>query len=209
MLNQIHSPIHPSPEDCITILQILDTGGDQRKGSISPRKKRRKVQFAPSPSLGASAACSTHPASATEELWYTKSEIREFKAEARQLVHSIRSPKDFIKDDLLRGLESSTLERRLFSHKTIQCTLSAYKKNMNPEDVAKIARICGTWNAEIALVQACRDYSSVYNHEMQAKVPKVSTQPPAFPFALRKAKSRALPQCHPEQPERSVRRRVS
>ena len=203
-----HSPIHPSPEDCMTILQILDV--DQQKQSDMHINRKRKVQFAPSPSIASSAAadvCTLQP-SCADKLWYRKSEISQFKADARQLVQAIRSPNEFLEDDSLRGLESSTLERRIHRHKTIQCTLSAYRKNMNPEDVAKIARICGTWNAEVAFVQACHDYFAVYPRK-QVKIPKVSNQPPAFPFALRKGKSRTLPYHQHKQPQRNVRRRIS
>eukprot|EP00526_Cylindrotheca_closterium_P022522 CAMPEP_0113611088 /NCGR_PEP_ID=MMETSP0017_2-20120614/5369_1 /TAXON_ID=2856 /ORGANISM="Cylindrotheca closterium" /LENGTH=178 /DNA_ID=CAMNT_0000520011 /DNA_START=287 /DNA_END=823 /DNA_ORIENTATION=+ /assembly_acc=CAM_ASM_000147 len=173
-------------------------------GNNKLRNKRRKVQFAPSPSIVAS---TESPQPDADQLWYRKSEISEFKADARRLVQATRSPEDFLKDASLRGLESSTLERRLYRHKTIQCTLSAYKKSMNPEDVAKIAHICGTWNVEVAFVEACRDYYAAYPRK-QVVVPKVSSEPPAFPFALRRAKSRAPP-CHHEQPKRKVRRRLS
>lgn len=191
-------PVHPSPEDCIKILQILDM-------PHTTTTRRRRVQIAPQPSIVPSAKADYE----LNQLWYKRSEINEFKAEARQLVLATSSPKAFLKDDSLRGLESSTLERRLHRHKTIQCTLSAYKKKMNPEDVAKIARICATWNTETAFVQACRDYYTVYppNEPKQVKVPRVSSRPPAFPFALRRAKSRTLPSFH-EQTQRRVRRRV-
>lgn len=200
------TPVHPSPEDCIKILQIL--GDSPQKQSDMMPFKRRRVHFASEPLIiSSSGECMQDFAS---QLWYKRSEINEFKLEARQLVLATTSPKSFLKDDSLRGLESSTLERRLHRHKTIQCTLSAYKKNMNTDDVAKIARICATWNTEIAFVQACRDYYTVYPpHELQQiKVPKVSSKPPAFPFALRRAKSRTIPTFQ-EHDQRRVRRRVA
>ncbi|CAJ1955739.1 unnamed protein product [Cylindrotheca closterium] len=170
--------------------------------------KRRKVQFASSPSIVSPADDSTLQPHCPDQLWYRKSEISKFKADTRQLVKAIRSPEEVLKDSSLRGLESSTLERRLYRHKTIQCTLSAYRKNMNIEDVAKIARVCGTWNVEIAFVQACHDYFAAYPTK-QVKLPKVSFQPPDFPFALRKPKSRNLQYDHRDQPQRNVRRRIS
>lgn len=199
----------------MTILQILESDTQKQSdkrcalGSDMLRTRRRKVQFAPFPSIVARTADECLHQTCVEDLWYRKSQISEFKADARQLVQSIRSPEEFLKDDSLRGLESSILERRLHRHKTIQCTLSAYRKNMNADDVAKIARVCGAWNEEVAFVQACRDYFAAYPRNQQVELPKVPSQPPPFPFALRKGKSRTVDHHHKRQPQRNVRRRIS
>lgn len=166
-------PVHPSPEDCMKILQILGDSpikqqNDSQYNSNNASVRRRRVHFSSEPATVVSE--SSDALDFADQVWYKRSQINEFKTEARQLVLSTTSTKAYLKDDRLRGLESSTMERRLHRHKTIQCVLSAYKKHMTQEDVAKISRVCATWNTQIAFVQACRDHYTVYPPNQQVKV---------------------------------------
>jgi hypothetical protein len=67
----------------------------------------------------------------------------------------------------------------------MQSILSSYNKKMSPDETAFIAKQCSAWNEEVAFVQACHDYCSVYQPTL--RLPQVPTQPPKFPFELRQS----------------------
>jgi hypothetical protein len=194
---------HPTPADCLTILQILEDDCIPSSGTRTSKRTRR-VHF----STEHFSTSSRHSPQNADRLWYQPAEIISFKQEARKLVKASRSNL-FHSDDMMRGLESCTLERQLNRHKTIQCILSAHKKGMKPDDTAKIAKICAAWSEEVAFVQACHDYCNVYQPTMKGQLPKLSNSPPEFPFALRRGKSRSNNRDQSSSRRRRVRRRMT
>jgi hypothetical protein len=201
-----HSPTpHPTPEDCLTILQILDDNCiDLPSSGTRTFKRIRRVRF----SAEQCSTSSRYSPQNADRLWYQPAEIISFKQQARKLVKASRSS-SFHNDDMMRGLESCTLERQLNRHKTIQCILSAYKKGMKPDDTAKIAKICAAWSEEVAFVQACHDYCNVYQPTMKGQIPQISNTPPEFPFTLRRGKSRSNNRDQSSSRRRRVRRHMT
>lgn len=163
--------------------------------SLPQKERRRRVRFSLqlSESIVLSDDDDSSYISTTRDirkgLWYQRQEILLFKKQARDLFlqHASRSLKE--SDDLVlpRGLECCYMERRVYRHKTIQCILGAVRKGMSSDEVAKVSRMCSVWNEGIALIQACKDYCSVYKPSMRSLIPKLSNNPPEFPFALKRS----------------------
>jgi hypothetical protein len=183
--------ILPTPEDFMALTKVL----------AKPTTTKRRVRFAPA----VSSSSSTCPLAREElsELWYNQQDLANLKYQARKLAMAARQHGNKHNYDVLRGLENCTLERHLHRHRTIQCTLSAHRKGMSAGETAMIARRCTAWNEEIAFVQACHDYCTVYQPSIAAGIPEVSNTPPKFPFALK----RAIVDL--SEPQRRVRRRTS
>jgi hypothetical protein len=178
-MNLVHSSstttttttLHPSPEDCLTILEIL--GFEMQSSSSShpnSMHQKRRVRFSMQPSIQVPTNRSDRD---QQSFWYQQREIVAFKKQARKNFKS----------------HGGTLQRQLHRHKSIQCTLSAYKKGMSIENIAKVARACAKWSREIAFMQACHDYADAYQPQLTKTIPKLSNIPPEFPFALKRAKS--------------------
>ena len=168
----------PSLKDCMTIPR------KEMPDIVSVKGRRRRARFSPLVSVSTDTH-STHDVS----LWYNRVEIFAFKEHIKEQARNffLENKTNEQSNELPRGLEAYNLERRLHRHRTIQCTLSAYRKGMKAEDVAKVAHACGVWNNGIALIQACKDYCEVYQPSMISQVPQLSSNPPKFPFALKRS----------------------
>ena len=168
----------PSLKDCMTIPR------KEMPDIVSVKGRRRRVRFSPLVSVSTDTH-STHDVS----LWYNRAEISAFKENIKEQARTffLENKTNEQTNELPRGLEAYNLERRLHRHRTIQCTLSAYRKGMKAEDVAKVAHAYGVWNNGIALIQACKDYCEVYQPSMISQVPQLSSNPPKFPFALKRS----------------------
>lgn len=168
----------PSLKDCMTIPR------KEMSDIVSVKGGRRRARFSPLVSVSTDTH-STHDVS----LWYNRAEISAFKEHIKEQARNffLENKTNEQTNELPRGLEAYNLERRLHRHRTIQCTLSAYRKGMKAEEVAKVAHACGVWNCGIALIQACKDYCEVYQPSMISQVPKLSSNPPKFPFALKRS----------------------
>lgn len=163
---------------------------------LAEQPRIRKVRFAP---LVSTCSSSPLPFEDLKELWYDSEDLASFKTQARKLASSS------ISDDV-RGLEYCNVERQKHKFLSIRCTLSAHRKGMSPDDTAIVAKKCTAWSEEIAFVQGCHDYYSVYEPEMTAFIPQVSIIPPEFPYAMKK--KRVSSKLSPPESERRVRRRV-
>ena len=178
---------HPSPEDCLNILRILEEDDSEEA------RPERRVRFDMRHSF---ATTLLYDSSSLDNMWYQPQEIFAFRKQVRKLLrtHKLKNQGKMMNgyddDEVFRGLECWVLERRLHRHKTIQCTLSAYKKGLNPDVTAQIENRCAAWSREIAFVQASRDYCNVYQPSMANTIPKLSNIPPAFPFTLKPTSSR-------------------
>jgi hypothetical protein len=182
-----------STEDFVVLMKALT---DIPK----PKQQRKRVRFS------AEFSCSA-PSDLTRKelksLWYDTQTILNFRTEARNIVFFTNVEK---KNENTRGLQSCTLfERQLQRHKTIQCILSSCKKGYTWEQTAAMAQKCSTWNRDIALLQACRDFFEVYQPSMP--LPDISQTPPAFPFELKRASCSSSTSTSCCQPPRRVRRR--
>ena len=137
-----------------------------------------------------------------KELWYSPHDLAAFKFEARKLSAALASGRKT--EESLRGFENSSLERLMYRHMTIQCVVSAHKKQMSPRQIAEMSRKCTQWNEEVAFFQACHDYCDVYQPAALPSLPKVPTTAPQFPFQLKRAAQESPSSCR-----RRVRRRLS
>ena len=189
------SPIENTPtrEDFMILMSALN----------KPEKKR--VQFAP---FVATSCPGPLAFDEVKDLWYTQNDLVTFKYQAKSLASAIRQqrhlPENRLLEESVRGLEHCTHERQKHRYMTIRCTLSAHRRGMEPEKTALVARKCTAWSEEIAFVQACRDFADVYQPQMIALIPAVSS-PPEFPFVMKKKKRSA----DGEHSSRRVRRRVA
>jgi hypothetical protein len=162
----------PTPEDFAFLMNCLKA--DQHL------PQERHVSFAP--------VVTSAPANllAFEELkgfWYSADELSQFKSQARNLVRGGTSPADG--DESLRGLEHTNPLRQRHRRMTIRCTASAARQGLRGEQLGSVARKCTQWNGDIALLQACHDFATVYKPQMITTIPPIGENPPAFPFAVK------------------------
>eukprot|EP00980_Cylindrotheca_fusiformis_P020083 scaffold7161_cov133-Cylindrotheca_fusiformis.AAC.6 len=150
-----------------------------------------------------------------KDLWYNRSELSAFKSQARQVVSKSRREAARAKmSDLpslattldLRGLEHCTAERQLRKVLSVRCTVSAFRRGLQAEQIASIAQKCTAWNSQYAHLQGCHDYCNVYKPDMITAIPQLVNTPPAFPIAMRK---RRVGEEVVGSSQRRVRRRVN
>lgn len=189
----------PTPEDFVFLLNALKADQHQQQP-----QERRRVRFAP-----VVTSAPANPMLAFEDLkefWYSASELSEIKMEARKLVYSLRlqqqqgrsspssprplGPAHGDGEENMRGFEHTSALRQKHRRMTIRCTISAARQGLRGEQLGLIASRCTQWNGEIAFVQACHDYASVYKPQMLAMMISsssltISENPPAFPFAVK------------------------
>ena len=166
----------------------------------APSTRRPRVRFAQDESNAVSSATMSalQYEEVKDDLWYGQMEIMSFKSEARKLALS---------GNLVRGLENCTMERQKHKYLTVRCTVNAHKQGLGAEHTANVSRRCSEWNEEVAFVQACHDYCTVYHPNMIAVIPPtVNTPPPRFPF---ESKKRSTTCAEEIMQERRVRQRVS
>jgi hypothetical protein len=155
-------------------------------------KPTKRVSFAPT-------VCAAPPGpllfEEVKDLWYDRSELMEFKSQARKDVSESKQANDNDNDnDLsttttleLRGLEYCTPERQKHKFMSIRCTISASsRRGLKPDQLASIAQRCTAWNQQNAFLQGCHDYCNVYDPAMASSFPKMNNTPPEFPIAMRK-----------------------
>lgn len=137
-----------------------------------------------------------------KDCWYSSSELVAFKTQLRRLAKG----QEPCSVDERRGLEHITPQRQRHRLMTIRYTVSASKRGMTPDELYMVTRQCTRWNEQVAFVQGCRDFTSVYNPTMMSMIPSVGSTPPEFPFAIKvtKRSSDGISSAN-----RSVRRRVS
>ena len=159
-------------------------------------RPRRKVRFAPDV-----ATVNSSPLAFEElaDLWYQQTDLVAFKAQAKSLLKA----ESIDENESTRGLEYCTIERQRHKALTIRCTLSAHRRGMSADHTAQVARKCTVWSEEVAFVQACHDYCTVYQPAMTPFIPKVDSVPPEFPFSIKK---RAVSPEQTPDSERRVRR---
>lgn len=200
------NPIKPKPTEYMNLLSLMyrQEYGRQDGTPGNHQQRRRKVRFADQVETSSPGPLEKEE---LKTLWYDRKEISNFKIQARQLVLACcKNKRKLQRSEIneLRGLESCTVERQLHRHRSIQCTLSAYKRGMSTEDVSRIYESCTEWNVEIAWVQACHDYCNIYRPEMIPSIRYISNVPPKFPFALKRVSG----DCAKSQYQRRVRRRL-
>jgi hypothetical protein len=170
----------------------------QRLAAEEPN--RRQVRFAP---LVSTCSSSPLPFEDLKELWYDPKDLASFKSQARKAL-----ARSSISDDI-RGLEHCNVERQKHKFLCIRCTLSANRKGLSPDETAIVAKKCTAWSEEVAFLQACHDYYTVYEPTMTASIPHVSIIPPEFPYPRIMKKRVSSESSPPEQEsERRVRSRV-
>jgi len=153
-------------------------------------------------------------ASSTEakDIWFTNSDMAEFKAQGRELADLYRKLGVVQVHDsdpsTYRGFESCTRTRQRQRLLSNRCAVYAHKKGMDELTTAAMYQQCNTWSSEVAFVQAIHDYNEIYhinnnnnnnNNSTDAitqaraatlnRIPSVAfmVPPPALPFAVQSA----------------------
>jgi hypothetical protein len=162
--------------------------------------RRRGVRFSPVVST-VEPTSQLHLAQVKELCWIPTEQLQEFKTEARQLARA---------GILGNGLEGATMERSLHRHHSVQCTVEAHRQGLGTEHTAMVSRVCSAWSEELAFVQACHDYLTIYQPEMVPHIPTVASILPSttavFPSKLTVSNKRTG--SHHQKEEEVVGRRV-
>jgi hypothetical protein len=174
---------------------------DQQQEQQLPR--RRGVRFSPI----VSTVEPTSPlrlAQVKELCWIPTEQLQAFKSEARQLARA---------GILDNGLEGATLERYFHRHSSVQCTIEAHRQGLGAEHTAMVSRQCSAWSEELAFVQACHDYLTIYQPELVSHIPAVASILPSsavFPSESFVSKKRTgIHRIGEEVEGRRVRQRTS
>lgn len=142
------------------------------------------------------------------ELWYPLGELDALKEEARDLCRQIRDDGPAANtEESRRGLEHRVcVERQRNKILALRCIIKAHRRFQNPEHVAIIARRCTAWAAEVAMVEASKDYCEAYRPGLLSMVPPVKLSP-VFPFSTKKRAP--SPPLAIDMPDRRVRPRTA
>jgi hypothetical protein len=136
----------------------------------------RRVQFAPIvTAVPANPLCC--------EAWYSHAELRGFKEQARQIMHSFSSTSSLPSAAFPageRGFEYLSSQRRQHRVMAIRCIMNAARRGFSANDLSQVAQKCSQWNQDAAFLQGCHDYASAYQPEMSQWIPALSS--PIFPF---------------------------
>jgi hypothetical protein len=169
-------------QDYLLLMKQLMATADDQSSLLSQRRGVRFVSFAP---MVTELQNCPLPKEDLAALWYQPSEVSTFREQAKLIAADIRGGR-IVDKDLMRGLEHCTFERQKHKHLTLKCTLHAHQKRQNADYMAIVSKKCTAWNEEVAFVQACHDYCSVYQPSMICKIPKLaSIVAPEFPSLLK------------------------
>jgi hypothetical protein len=184
---QQHSFVNtrPASPSCYRLLS------PQTKEIMTPNSRTRVVRFAETTTQLDSQIplyCED-----MKDLWYGPEELFHLRQQTRSIVLACRMQKNA---DFPRGTEILGSEHRLRHRRmTLQCIGSAARKGIIDEKLAEISRQCTAWSAEIAVLQAIRDFAAVYpvpDQVRRALPSKMFKSMPAFPFAMRKRRRESV-----------------
>lgn len=138
-------------------------------------------------------------------IWYSAHELESFKNEVRMACRTIRDQILSSSNSTASTIYNSTtfttrgLEQRMCINRQrnkelfMWGTLKAQERNRNPEFIATIARECSFTAAQLAYMEAARDYCEIYNPEatasLSAQIESFASQ--ALPIKLKRKPSSA------------------
>lgn len=166
--------------DCTVPTAFSCLSAGRKRSHPSFKKPRRAVSFV----LEATAIPSASPLDESEggygncaSMWYRPADLDQMRSEARELCRSMRAadgavagaaPGRTVKmaaDEPSRGLESRCcLERQRRKFIASKCIVQAQHK-LTPDRLAELAGRCTSWAAEVAAVEAERDYARAYQSD--------------------------------------------
>ena len=97
------------------------------------------------------------PLSAEEiqNTWYSRADEHSFKQNAaRDLFEYKRKAHFGIEEDVPRGLERHSRERRTHKKEVVQLVVLAHKQGYHPDDIAAFSQFRSSWNTNLAKTQA-------------------------------------------------------
>jgi hypothetical protein len=174
---------------------VVTTAGDVMMTAYT--KKTPVVRFAPMVSVSPSLCI---PPLDVSRVWYNSNDLAGFKRSAKEAAAAFfdrggRNSSSVLllrddgscsgendDDDDHRGIECCSYGRQRQRFLAIRCTLSAHRRGMGADETAKVSQRCTAWNAQVAFVQACHDYATVYQPNLSHMIPPVHAEPPAFPY---------------------------
>ena len=188
--------VSPSPDKAIQLVPaavpILN--------ETSQKMNQRRVQFSHAQVVGTVTNRSDIPIEDHRNIWYFAHEMDYFKNEVRMACQTIRE------DGLINGNSAASaiynatnfttrgLEQRMCKNRqrntalSVWGTLKAQQRNRDPEFIAMIARKCSFTAAQLAYMEAARDYCEVYNpgeiESLSAQIETFASQ--AFPIKLKR-----------------------
>lgn len=153
---------------------------DRMSEDLKYPRVRRKVSFQecrreiPVPSF----ACLSEEE--RRKIWHVDADIEGFKANARQLVE--RQNIGTHQEENLRGLELRlSQERQARKYMILQAILRAQKRCKDPKQLSSIARKCSVWSKTAAIIEAHRDFCSIYD---PARISAISSIPSMDEYPL-------------------------
>lgn len=182
--------VSPSPEKAIHSLATAKPFLKQTKRTLNTRQ----VRFTHAEVVGTITDRSAIPIEDRQNIWYFAYELEYFKNEVRMACQNIsgNSAASTIynsTDFTIRGLEQRMCKNRQRNKAlSIWGTLKAQQRNRDPDFIAMIARKCSFTAAQLAYMEAARDYCEIYNPgemaSLSAQIEAFSSQ--AFPIKLKR-----------------------
>lgn len=216
--------VSPSPERAMLSVSATSPVLKETRRKVNPRR----VQFTHSQVVGTVTNRSDIPIAEHRDMWYFHHELEYFKNEVRTACQIIRdngrsggnTADSTIYNSTnftMRGLEQRMCKNRQ-RNKVLSLwgTLKAQQRNRDPEFIAMISRKCSFSAAQLAYMEAARDYCEIYNpgevDSLSKQIEAFASQ--AFPIKLkRKAPSPTSEQtdkdCMPNTNGRNVRIRIN
>lgn len=215
------SPATVSPSSGKAITSIAPSNPSQKM----QRKEgqTRRVRFSHARVVGTVVDRSVIPVEHHRDIWYLASELEEFKNEIRPVCQQIRdngfSNGNAAAYALYNTADFSTrgLEQRMCKNRqrnkalAVWGTLKAQQRNNNPEFIAMIARKCSYTAAQLAYMEAARDYCEIYNPgkiaSLSAQIESFASQ--SFPIKLKRKSSDSDSSATDNSNGRNVRIRIN
>lgn len=127
-----------------------------------------------------------------QKLWYNKSELKDFRQQTLQLVVRYNRQQLMNKNNgkgannrrlsIPRGMGLLSKKRRRHKGAALKYVLLASKKGKSSAFIAKLSAKLSSWNTDIAIHDARKDFFSAYQPHLLHTVPPVSSKPPQIPF---------------------------
>ncbi len=189
--------VSPSPEKAIN-----NSLATPKPVLIETRRtlKPRRVQFSHAEVVGTVTERSAIPIEDYTNIWYFAHELESFKNDVRMACQTMRddgivsgnSAASTIYNSnnfTIRGLEQRMCKNRQRNKAlSVWGTLKAQQRNRDPEFIAMIAKKCSFTAAQLAYMEAARDYCEIYNPgeiaSLSKQIETFASQ--AFPIKLKR-----------------------
>jgi len=184
--------VSPSPEKAINSLAAPKPVLKETRRTLNTRR----VQFSHAQVVGTVVERSAIPIEDYTNMWYFAHELESFKNDVRMACQTMRDSGNSAASSIYNSDNFTTrgLEQRMCKNRqrnkalSVWGTLKAQQRNRDPEFIAMIARKCSFTAAQLAYMEAARDYCEVYNPgetaSLSAQIEAFASQ--AFPIKLKR-----------------------